>query len=81
MQAMVVICCMPWLADLAHEQLLVQLCTLLAAWPEHHAQSFVAALSRTTQELMADIVGSKLQQASTSMTTMFWHFSSRQCVS
>ena len=81
MQAMVVICCMPWLADLAHEQLLVQLCTLLAAWPEHHAQSFVAALSRTTQELMADIVGSKLQQASTSMTTLFWHFDSRQCVS
>ena len=64
MQAMVVICCMPWLADLAHEQLLVQLCTLLAAWPEHHAQSFVSALSRTTQQLMADIVGSKLQQAS-----------------
>ena len=64
LQAMVVICCMPWLADLAHEQLLVRLCTLLAAWPEPHAQDFVAALSRTTKQHMEDLVGSKLLQVS-----------------
>lgn len=62
---MVVMCCMPWLADPAHERLLVLLCTVLAAWPEPHQQSFVAALSRTTKQHMTDLVGSKLLQVGT----------------
>ena len=45
--AAVILCCMPWLGDLEHEELLIRFSSAIASWPSPIKQVYTLYMSGT----------------------------------